>query len=205
MYSKFRTKKRHKSLIHRTVAFMLSLGMILNIIMQLDLTVPVFVAKADNEEETLYFTSVQKAIPGSPQVAITNYDYTITAKGETYDKTSATPITITASPDTSIDLSLLMHYVFNDESTVTSIKNNGGYIYYQLPANLSFDQNYFGSNSKVKDTQYANAKWGGADVPSGYYSIWNGDNGDGTKSNPLLVIHFTPDYVNYFSANKFLR
>lgn len=205
MYSKFRAKKRHKSLIHRAVAFMLSLGMILNIIMQLDLTVPVIVAKADNEEGTLYFTSVQTAIPGSPQVAITNYDYTITAKGETYDKTSATPITITASPDTSIDLSLLMHYVFNDESTVTSIKNNGGYIYYQLPANLSFDQNYFGSNSKVKDTQYANAKWGGADVPSGYYSIWNGDNGDGTKSNPLLVIHFTPDYVNYFSANKYLE
>ena len=209
MYTALTPDAKQKKLFHRVVALMLSLGMMLNWILQVDFTTSVIRANADGESDNLYFNSVQTTIPSPPQVAITNYDYIITTKDEKYTGNSIdTPqpvFNVTASPDTSIDLSLVMNYVFNSQSDLDNIKNNGGYIYYQLPTNLTFDQNYFGSGSKVKDRNYANERWGGADVPSGYYSIWNGVNDDGTKTNPLLVIRFTPDYINYFYNKKYLE
>ena len=193
-------QSQQKKFSYRAIALLMSFGLLLNFILSAGFEFPKTIA--DAEDDKLYFSPVQTTVIGQP---ITKYNYTITAKGETYDQTSETPITITAAPDTSIDLSLAMNYIFDNPSIVEAIKNNGGYIYYQLPTNITFDHNYFGENSKVWDSRYANEVWGGAEVPSGYYSIWNGEQADGTKTNPLLAIHFTPDYVKYFSKNNYLE
>ena len=84
MYTALTPDAKQKKLFHRVVALMLSLGMMLNWILQVDFTTSVIRANADGESDNLYFNSVQTTIPSPPQVAITNYDYIITTKDEKY-------------------------------------------------------------------------------------------------------------------------
>lgn len=204
---KIKSNLNERKWYHRITAFALVFSVLMAFVVPLNmwnLIKPGFADSGNGSggSDKLYFETAQTTVIGTP---ITEYDYTIVTKGGTFDKTSATPLEVTASPDTSIDLSLKMNYVFSSKEVVEAIEKNGGYIYYVLPENMTFEKNYVGSTSKVKDSQYANKVWGGADVPSGYYSIWNGVKDDGTKTNPILVIHFTPAYVEYFSKNNYLE
>ena len=97
--------------------------------------------------------------------------------GVTYNNQPLTvPYQIEGGTDGSVNFKLKLNYKFDDPTNVIS----DPYVSYQLPSNVSIEQNSYGDKAVVNDPNYSGT--------AGYYFI---------TTTGLVVIHFTNDYIKY--------
>ena len=117
---------------------------------------------------------------------IDNVSFTI--GDTTYSSDGTGAVTVKAGSDDPVAVMVNMEYKFTREQLLESgILTNGGYVYYQMNANIKIENPIFGVGRYVTDASWSTTE------PAGYYSI---------DSDGLITIRYTQAYLNHLKTSN---
>ena len=117
---------------------------------------------------------------------IDNVSFTV--GGVTYSSDGTGAVTVEAGSSNPVDVEVNMEYKFTREQMLESgVLTNGGYVYYQMNANIKIENPIFGVGRFVTDDSWSTTE------PAGYYSI---------SKDGLITIRYTQAYLNHLKTSN---
>lgn len=106
----------------------------------------------------------------------------------TYSSDGTGAVTVEAGSSDPVSVAVNMEYNFTREQMLEAgILTNGGYVYYQMNANIKIENPIFGVGRFVTDDSWSTTE------PAGYYSI---------SKDGLITIRYTQAYLNHLKTSN---
>lgn len=185
---KIQEKTRERSIRSRLTAVGIVLSIILALFVPYFEVLPVSAVSNGNWDDGVNY--MEEAITQAHGFNLANNidNVSFTIGTITYSSNGTGAVTVQAGSNDPVDVEVNMEYKFTREQMLESgVLTNGGYVYYQMNANIHIENPIFGVGRYVTDSSWSTTE------PAGYYSISN----DG-----LITICYTKAYLNHLKTSN---